>query len=87
MKYFELEKEEIDVLGEVERGEWKSVKTAAEKLRYQKYITSALRKTKNINIRLSEDDLLRIRAKALEEGIPYQTYISSLIHKHVARSQ
>jgi predicted DNA binding CopG/RHH family protein len=84
MKYFELEKEEADILEDVESGVWKSVKTA-QKLAYQAYVSSALRKTKNINIRLSEDDLLRLRAKALREGIPYQTYISSLVHKHVAK--
>lgn len=85
MKYIELEKEEEKILGDVELGAWKSVKEKGEKSRYQKYVTATLRKTKNINIRLSEDDLLRIRAKALREGIPYQTYIASLVHKHVVK--
>jgi hypothetical protein len=34
------------------------------------------------NIRMSERDLIKIRAKAIEEGIPYQTLISMLIHKY-----
>ncbi len=41
------------------------------------------RKNKNINIRLSEADLDRIRAKANQEGLPYQTLISSVLHKYV----
>jgi predicted DNA binding CopG/RHH family protein len=87
MKYFELEKEEKDILEDFERGEWNVIKSSAEKLRYKEYISSALQKTKNINIRLSEDDLLRLRAKALHEGIPYQTYIASLVHKHVHKTE
>ncbi|MBZ0158419.1 MAG: hypothetical protein K8I29_19650 [Alphaproteobacteria bacterium] len=41
-------------------------------------------KTKRINIRVSEKDLQQIRAIAEEEGLPYQTYIASLLHKHAA---
>ena len=41
------------------------------------------RKNKNINIRLSEADLDRIRVKAEREGLPYQTLISSVLHKYV----
>ncbi|HYN62869.1 MAG TPA: hypothetical protein VET87_25520 [Rubrivivax sp.] len=36
-----------------------------------------------MNIRLSSVDLLDIQAKALEEGMPYQTLIASVLHKHV----
>jgi predicted DNA binding CopG/RHH family protein len=42
-----------------------------------------IKKRKNINIRISEYDLIRIKSKTLEKGIPYQTHISSLIHKYV----
>ena len=41
------------------------------------------RKTKNINIRISEYDLSRIRKRSSQEGIPYQTLIASIIHKYV----
>ena len=41
------------------------------------------RKNKNINIRVSEADLDRIRTKADREGLPYQTLISSVLHKYV----
>jgi predicted DNA binding CopG/RHH family protein len=41
------------------------------------------RKTKNINIRISEPDLTRLKKKAEEEGMPYQTLISSVLHKYI----
>ncbi len=43
-------------------------------------------KTQTINIRISERDLLRIKAKAVREGIPYQTLISSTLHKEAERT-
>ena len=42
------------------------------------------RKNKNINIRLSEMDLERIKLRADREGLPYQTLISSILHKYVS---
>jgi predicted DNA binding CopG/RHH family protein len=44
---------------------------------------NTMKKTKNINIRLSEKDLLKVKAKAAETGIPYQTLLSSVIHQFV----
>ena len=46
-------------------------------------ILARARKNRNINIRLSEFDLQRIRARAEREGLPYQTLISSVLHKYV----
>ena len=84
MKYFELEKEEEKLLEDFERGSLKSIHDVSEeKTRYQKIVASALKKAKNINIRLSEHDLLKLKARAAEEGIPYQTYLTSLVHKHL----
>ena len=40
-------------------------------------------KTKNINIRISEYDIEKVKQRSLEEGIPYQTLISSIIHKYI----
>jgi len=42
------------------------------------------RKTKNINIRISEYDLEKLRKKSKTEGIPYQTLISSVLHKYIS---
>ena len=46
---------------------------------------SARAKTKLVSIRVRENDLLRLRERASEEGLPYQTLINSLIHKYVQK--
>ncbi|WP_455382469.1 CopG family antitoxin [Salinispira pacifica] len=46
-------------------------------------ILARSRKTRNINIRLSEEDLTLIRSRAQREGVPYQTLVSSVLHKFV----
>ncbi|MEI8033516.1 MAG: antitoxin [Chlorobiaceae bacterium] len=75
---------ENDLLTSYENDEWKSVKDfTALKARYEGYARNTTRKNKRINIRLSEQDLEGLKASSLEEGIPYQTLISSLIHKYV----
>lgn len=81
MKYFKLDKEEQEILDSVERGEWVSVKNLAKaKKELMEAARNTTNKLKNINIRLSEKDLHKLKAKAAEEGIPYQTLASSLIH-------
>lgn len=83
MKYFELDHDEKELLKDYEEGEFKSVSNLRqETARYQTYAKAALDKTKNINIRISESDLLKIKARAVEKGIPYQTLIASVIHQH-----
>jgi predicted DNA binding CopG/RHH family protein len=82
MKYYELDKEEQELLEEVERGEWKPVANEEEeKKRFQQIMRNSLTKTKNINIRLSERDLLKLKRKAAESGLPYQTLVSSVLHR------
>lgn len=79
MKY--LDKEEKEFVESFERGEWKSLKKKDQ----QVYVNSAkesMTKNKRINIRLTSKDYHDIQIKAIEEGIPYQTLISSLIHKY-----
>ena len=75
-------KEELDVLEEIEGGKLKSI--LETKSKYSKYAANTLKKDKRINIRMTERDLESIQRKALEEGIPYQTLISSLLHKYVS---
>jgi predicted DNA binding CopG/RHH family protein len=53
------------------------------KLRRIESILGKVRKARNINIRISEDVLLELKRRSLEEGIPYQTLISSVLHKFV----
>jgi predicted DNA binding CopG/RHH family protein len=80
-----MNREEKDLLRNYEKGEWKSVKDAHTS--FKKYITYAratLKKDKRINIRVSAHDLEGIQKKAVEQGLPYQTFIASIIHKFVA---
>jgi predicted DNA binding CopG/RHH family protein len=51
---------------------------------YQKIAQATLRKDKRINIRIASKDLDEIQKKALEEGIPYQTLISSILRKYTS---
>jgi len=43
-----------------------------------------LKKNKNINIRISENDLESIKMLAAREGMPYQTLIGSILHKYAS---
>jgi predicted DNA binding CopG/RHH family protein len=79
-----IDKEESDLMKSLETDEWRPVKdlkqqkkTAVEAAR------NTLRKDKRINLRLSQKDYHQIQIKAIEEGIPYQTLISSIIHKYL----
>ncbi|MCP4460543.1 MAG: antitoxin [Cytophagales bacterium] len=79
-----LNQEEDEIVKSYDSDEWNSVDgVESEKDRLKILAKSTLQKNKRINIRLSESDLNRIRIKALEEGIPYQTFISSILHKFV----
>ena len=89
MNYYplsEIEQHELDKIEQaLDADTIQSVMTSAEKKRLQQIAKSTLNKTRNINIRLSERDLHRLKAKAIEEGIPYQTLASSILHKATSR--
>jgi predicted DNA binding CopG/RHH family protein len=76
-----LDKEEKDLIESYKEGEWKEAKRKNKKV-YVKAAKYSISKNKRINIRLTTKDYLNIQVKALEEGIPYQTLISSIIHKY-----
>ena len=83
MKYFNLDKQEEKIIKDFDNDKFISVgKLKTEMVKYKKYAQTTLNKTKNINIRLSEKDLQKIKAKAIKQGIPYQTLIASLIHQY-----
>lgn len=80
-----LTKEEKDLLGSYKRGEWRSVKhVKSEMSRYQAMAKATLQKDKRVNIRLSSHDLEGVQKKAIENGLPYQTLIASVIHRYVS---
>ena len=80
-----LDRKEKEILDSVERQEWKSVPgLKSEKKRYSRYAAATYRKDQRVNIRISSKDLDAIQSRALEEGLPYQTLIASLLHKYVS---
>ena len=80
-----LTKEERALAESVERGQWSSVRgLKGERKRYEAYARATFKKDRRVNIRISAKDLEAIQKRALEEGIPYQTLISSLLHKFVS---
>lgn len=80
-----LDKDERDLLKEVEAGDWQSVRDKERQVgRYQEYAKATFRKDRRINIRISGKDLEALQKRALEEGIPYQTLIASVLHKYVS---
>ena len=85
MKYYDLDKEEQAQLEEVESGKLVSVPDLAKAKREAMRVAKAsLNKTLNINIRLSERDVYKLKAKAAREGLPYQTLAASILHKSAA---
>ncbi len=77
-----IDKDEKALAQSLEKEEWVSNLTKKEKQQYEEYARYSLNKQRRINIRMTERDLKKIRAKAIEEGIPYQSLISMLIHKY-----
>jgi len=79
-----LSKEEKELLKSVESGEWETIPDAKSELkRYQAIAKNNLKKDERINIRLASKDLMSIQKKAMQEGLPYQTLIASILHKYV----
>ena len=78
-----VDAKEKDMLESVERGEWRSARGGTRD-RYAAYARATFRKDRRLNIRLSSKDLEAIQKRALEEGLPYQTLISSLLHKYAS---
>jgi predicted DNA binding CopG/RHH family protein len=74
---------ERDVLRAFEKGKLRSVATKAELDAFKAAARATAIKDRRVNIRLSSGDLGDIQVKALEEGVPYQTLIASVLHKYV----
>ena len=74
---------ERDLIADYEAGGLRSVATRAELARLKAAARSTATKDRRVNIRLSSVDLQDIQARALQEGMPYQTLIASILHKYV----
>ena len=74
---------EEEILSAFEKGQLKSVATKSELAKFKAVARATAIKDRRVNIRLSSGDLNDIQVKALEEGVPYQTLIASVLHKYV----
>ncbi|MCR9104572.1 MAG: CopG family antitoxin [Gammaproteobacteria bacterium] len=86
MSKVKLSKEEKELLDSVEAGNFVSTLTKARKEELEAAATNTFKKDKRINIRISNRDLIAVQSRASEEGVPYQTLVSSIIHKYVSGS-
>ncbi len=74
---------ESELVSAFEKGTLKSVATKAELSKFRAAARATAIKDRRVNIRLSSGDLQDIQVKALQEGMPYQTLIASVLHKYV----
>ena len=82
-----LDEEERELMESIERDKWLPVEDfRAEQEKAVKAARNTLKKDKRINLRLSQRDYHQIQIKAIEEGMPYQTLIASIVHKYLNRS-
>jgi predicted DNA binding CopG/RHH family protein len=78
-----IDEYELEILSAYETGKLQSVATKSELAKFKAAARATAIKDRRVNIRLSSGDLSDIQVKALEEGVPYQTLIASVLHKYV----
>jgi predicted DNA binding CopG/RHH family protein len=78
------DKDEKELIQSIENDEWIPVKNPAElKKIFKNAARATLIKDQRMNIRIAKRDIQSLKAKALEEGMPYQTLVSSILHKYL----
>ena len=81
----ELDEEELEILKSYENGELRSVDNLAQEIKLaRETAANTLRKDARITLRISSSDLSRLKQKAAYKGLPYQTFISSVLHEYAA---
>jgi predicted DNA binding CopG/RHH family protein len=79
-----LDEEERELIHSIERNEWTEVPDVERvKEQARRFAEATIRKDRRMNIRISDRDLRNLKKKAMEEGIPYQTMVSMVLHKYV----
>lgn len=76
-----LDKDEQEIEDNLEKSKPLSGKAKEKELKHLKTAAANFRKDKRITIRVHGNDLERIKILAAEEGLPYQTFITSMLHK------
>jgi predicted DNA binding CopG/RHH family protein len=85
MKTMKFDEYEQEILDAFERGEMKIGKMSKKDLtKYQAIARNTIKKDKRVNIRISSMDLEKLQVRAVREGIPYQTLMTSVLHKFVS---
>ncbi len=69
---------EKEILEAYEDGKLKPSKSQTD---YQTIARNTMKKSRKINIRISDNDLSALQRRAAREGIPYQTLVGSVLHK------
>ncbi len=84
MVNYNFDEEELDILERFERGELRTSQSSEREVQIaQQAARNTLNKTKRVNLRVTERDFNLAHARAAEEGMPYQTLLSSVIHKYL----
>jgi len=79
-----IDDEERELIASIERDEWHPVANfEQEKAKAMVAVRNTIKKNKRINLRLTQKDYHQIQIKAIEEGLPYQTLIASIVHKYL----
>jgi predicted DNA binding CopG/RHH family protein len=77
-------REDQELIDSAERGEWVLAENQEMwKAMLVKTAENTLKKDKRMNVRMSQRDMLLLKTRALEEGIPYQTLVTMVLHKYV----
>ena len=80
-----LDHAERTISNSVEKGEWRSVTNLQKEMEMAKnYAKATLKKDHRMNIRIAKKDLAALKVRALEEGLPYQTLVPSILHKYLS---
>jgi len=83
MKKYQLDQEEQDILNAFEEGKLEPIlNSKAEVARLTSLFKTAGNKTSRVSLRMNENDYLRAKEVAMQEGLPYQTLLSSILHKY-----
>ncbi|KXK48628.1 MAG: hypothetical protein UZ05_CHB002002028 [Chlorobi bacterium OLB5] len=80
-----MDKEERKLKRSIESGKWKSTDNlSGMKKRFKKAAENTILKDQRMNIRIAKRDLDMLKVRALQEGLPYQTLVSSILHKYLS---
>lgn len=86
MQKKKLNPEDQEMLDAFEAGEFESDLKDGRRSQLVQLAMATIKKDKRINIRISSRDLEALQRRAIEEGLPYQSLVSSVLHKYVSGS-